>query len=72
MAGSRRGVIASGEDQFAAAEGCKGDLDAAFGKTRRLSKRSYTRGDWFPFLPRRLAVKMQINEIRGGLLIVAN
>ena len=70
MAGSRRGVVADTDDQFATAQVCEGGLDRAFGKASRVRKRSYARDDRFPFLPRGLAVKIQINQISSWLLIV--
>jgi hypothetical protein len=70
MAGSGRGMIARGDDQFAAAQGLKGDLDCAFGEAGRVGKRSYTRGNRSPFLTRSLSVKIQIDQIGGWLLIV--
>ena len=45
-------------------------MDRAFGKAGGVGKRSYARDDRFPFLPRGLAIKIQINQISGGLLIV--
>ena len=70
MAGSCRGVVPGGDDQFAAAEVYEGDLDGAFGKAGRVGQRSQTCGNWFPFVPGGLAVKIEINQIRGWLLIV--
>ena len=70
MAGRRRGVVASGDDQFAATQRCERDLDCAFGKTGRVGKRAETRDDPSPFGPRSLSVKIQINQISGWLLIV--
>ena len=70
MAGSGGGVVAAGDDQFTAAQRCKGDLDCAFGKPGRVGESSDTRADGFPFLPHRLAVKVQVNQICSGLLIV--
>jgi hypothetical protein len=65
-------MVAGGDDQFAAAQGCKSDLDSALGKASRVGKRSYARGNRFPLLPRGLAVKTQINQISGWLLIVSD
>ena len=72
MTRSGGGVVAGSDDQFAAAQVCEGGLDGAFGKAGRVGKRSQTRGDRFPFLPRGLAVKVQINQIGGRLLIVTD
>ena len=47
-------------------------MDGALGKAGSVSKRSYARGDRFPFLPYRLAVKIQINKIRRRLAIVSD
>ena len=68
MAGSGCGVIAGGDDQFAAPQVCDGDLDCTFGKACRVGKRSQTLDDRFPFLPHGLSVK--INHIGDRLLIV--
>ena len=70
MTRSGGGVVAGSDDQFAAAQVCEGGLDRAFGKASRVGKRSHARGDRFPFLPRGLAVKIQINQVSGWLLIV--
>jgi len=72
MPWSGGGVIALGDDQFAAAKSCQSNLDGAFRQARRICNRAKTRGDWFPFLPRGLAIKVQINQISGGFLIVAD
>lgn len=48
----------------------KRNLDGALRQTRCVSDRAETRGDRFPFLPRCLAVKIEINQVRGRLLIV--
>jgi len=65
-------MVAAGDDQLATAQGCEGGLDGAFGKTGRIGKCSYARGNRFPLLPRGLAVKVQINQIGGRLLIVTD
>src|SRR4026207_292895 len=70
MTRSVGGVVAGSDDQFAAAQGCEGGLDGAFEKAGRAGKRSYARDDRFPFLSRGLAVKIQINQISGWLLVV--
>ncbi len=70
IAGSGRGVVAGNDDQFAATEVCEGDLDGALGKAGRVGKHAYARDDRFPFLPRGLPVKIQINQKSGRLLIV--
>jgi len=70
MARSGGGVVACGDDQFAAAQACESGLNRAFGKAGRVGKRSYARDDSFPFLPRGLAIKIQISQISGWLLIV--
>ncbi len=72
MAGSGRGVVAGGDDQFTAAQVCESDLDGAFRQARCVSDRAETRGNRFPFLPRCLAVKIEINQISGWLLIVSD
>lgn len=65
-----RGVVACGDDQFTTAQFLKSDLDGAFGKACCVGEHSYTRGDRFPFLPRSLAVKIEVNQICSRLLIV--
>ncbi len=70
MTRSGGGVVAGSDDQFAAAQFCEGCLDGAFGKAGRVGKRSYARDDRFPFLSRGLAVKIQINQISGWLLVM--
>ena len=65
-------MVAGGDDQFATAQGCKSDLDGALGKASRVGKRSYARDNRFPFLPRGLAVKIQVNQVCGWLLIVSD
>ncbi len=70
MAGSGRGVVAGGDDQFAVAQGCERTLDGALGKAGRVGKHAQTCRDGLPFLPHGLAVKIQINQISGWLLIV--
>ena len=72
MARSGGGVVACGDDQFAAAQVCESGLDGAFGKPGCVGKRSYARDDWLPFLPRGLAIKIKINQKGGWLLIVAD
>jgi len=65
-----RGMVSGAHNQFAAAQGCQGDLDGAFRQARCISDRSQTRDHRSPFLPRSLAVKMQINQVSGRLLVV--
>jgi hypothetical protein len=72
MPWSGGGVIALGDDQFAATKSCQGNLDGAFRQARCICNRAKTRGDRFPFLPRGLAIKVQINQISSGFLIVAD
>jgi len=40
MTESGRGVVAGGDDQFAATEVCESDLDGALGKAGRVGKHS--------------------------------
>ena len=47
-------------------------LDGASGKSGRVRKRSETCRKRFPFIPRGLAIEMEINQIGGGFLIVAD
>lgn len=72
MARSSRSMVACGGDQFAAAKGCDGDLDCAFGKASRVGKRSQTGGHRLPFLSRGLAVKIKVNQISGWPLVVTD
>jgi hypothetical protein len=48
------------------------NLDCALRETGGVSDRTKTRGDWFPFMPRRPAVEVQINQISRGLLVVSD
>lgn len=66
------GVFALRLDQFPSTQTFERSLNGAFRKPRRLSERAKTRQDRFPFVARGLAVKMQINKIRGRVLIVAD
>ena len=72
MAGSRRGVLPGGHDQFATPEGFERDLDSALGKAGRVGKRTQTRSDGFPFVPSSLPVKIEIDEISRRSLVVPN
>jgi hypothetical protein len=72
MAGDGGGVVADGDDQFAAPQVCDSDLNCTFGKACRVGKRSQTRNDRSPFLPHGLAVKIQINQISRWMLIVSD
>ena len=65
-------MIALGADQFAAAKSCQGNLNGAFRQARCICNRAETRGDRVPFLPCGLAIKVQVNQISGGFLIVAD
>ena len=65
-------MVTGGDDQLTAVKGSERDLYGAFGKSGRICKRSQTRGHWFPFRPRGLTVKIQINQIRGWLLVVSD
>jgi hypothetical protein len=64
------GVIARGVDQLAPAQVLQRGLDGAFRKPGRIRECAQTCRDQFPFIPRALAVKIQIDEVRGRLAIV--
>ena len=66
------GVVAGADNQFAAAQILERSLHGALGKAGRFCEHAQTCGHRFPFRARRLAVEMQINEIRGWLSIVSD
>ena len=70
MLGSRSQVVARRFDQLSTAQILERALHSALGKAGRFRKRAQTRGHRSPFRARRLAVEMQINEIRGRLSIM--
>ena len=47
-------------------------VDSAFGKSCRVSDRAHTGADVAPFASSGLAIKVQINQVGGRLLIVAD
>ena len=59
-------------DQLATAQAIKRGLDGALREAGRSRQRAQTRGHWFPTEARGLSVEIQINEIRGWLLIMAH
>lgn len=72
MTRSGRRVIAGRADQFATTQTLERGLDGALGKAGRICKRAQTRRNWFPLIAHRLAVEMEVNQIRCRLLIVTN
>jgi hypothetical protein len=72
MFGNRGSVVRRGDDQFASTQICDGRLHGALGEASRFCQHAQTRGDRFPFMPRGLTVKIQINQIGSRLLIVPN
>jgi hypothetical protein len=65
-------VLVRGGDQLTAAKKLKGRLDGAFRETRPFREEAEAGGHGFPFRAARLAVEVEINEIRGRLPIVAD
>ena len=51
---------------------CQRRVDGAFRKPGCISDRAHTGADVPPFVSCGLAVKVQVNDKRGGLLIVPN
>lgn len=72
MMRGRCDVIGRRRDQLSPTQVGERDLDRALGKAGCVRNGAKTRGDRFPFLPRGLAVEMQIDQISGWLLIVAD
>ena len=65
-------VIADRADEFAPAQELQGGLHGALRKAGRLGELAQAAGDWFPFPASGETVKIEINQIRGGLLVVAD
>ena len=72
MSRRRRCVIASRGDQFATTQTFESGLDGALGKAGGVGKGAQTCRNRFPLIARRLAIKMEVYQIRGWLLIVTN
>jgi hypothetical protein len=72
MLRSGGGVIAGGHDQFAPLQALHRSLDGAFGETGGFGERAQARADRAPILADSLAVQKKVNEIRAGVLIVAD
>ncbi len=70
MARSSSDVSAGGENQFAATQTHERRLYSALRQARCVGNHTKTCRHRFPSLPRSLAVKIQINQISGRLLIV--
>ena len=65
-------VIADGADEFAPAQELQGGLDGALREACRFGELAQAAGDWFPFLASRETVKVEVNQIRRGLLVVTD
>src|SRR5438270_11806061 len=72
MPRGRRRVVAGRNNQFTATKSLERGLNGAFGKAGGVREDSQTCGDRFPFVARGLSVEMEINEVCGRLLIVAD
>lgn len=70
MAWCSSGVIGCCRDELAAAQVCQCRVGGAFGKPSGVGDRAHTGADGAPFISCSLAIKIQINDKRGGLLIV--
>ena len=66
------GVFACATDQLASAQCFQGDLHRAFGKPGSFRDQAQAGGDRFPSLPLRGAVKMEVNQKRRRLVVVAD
>ena len=65
-------MIAIGDNQLAAAQAFERKLNGAFGETGSVGDSPQTHRERFPFLPHRLAIKININQIGGWMLIVSD
>jgi hypothetical protein len=65
-------VVTYCHDQLAPTKVAEAGLDGALGKSRCLGEHPQTCPDRFPLIPRGLAIQMQINKIRCGLVIVSD
>src|SRR6266404_7598592 len=70
MSRHRRPVVARRRNQFAKVQFCQGALRRALGESGFVGDHAQTCLDRLPALPRGAAIEKQINEKRGGLLIV--
>src|SRR3954454_22245762 len=71
MERSRGGVLTLGFDQLAATQQFERGLNGTFRQTRVFRQRAEAGLDGFPFHAHRLGEKMEVDEIRRGLAIVA-
>ena len=65
-------MVAGRFDQSSPPQQLQRGLRGAFGQSGRFGEHSQTHWHRFPFRPRGLAVEIEVNEIRGGLLIVSD
>src|SRR5262249_45175734 len=65
-------VISRSHDQFTATKALKSALNRAFGKPGFVRKRAETCCDGLPIAARGTAIKMQINQKSGRLLVMTN
>jgi hypothetical protein len=66
------GMFADGYNQLATAQSLQGSLDSALRETSHFGEGAQTRRNRFPFVSCSLTVETKINQISGGLAIVAN
>lgn len=72
MAWKSRRVLPRGLDQLPSVQEINRGLDGALGESGRLGERAQTRDDRLPSAARGLAVEMEVNEVGGRLVIVAD
>ena len=72
MAWGSGGVMRCRPDELAATQVCQCRMGGAFGKPGGIGDRAHTGADRAPFVSCNLAVKMQINQVGGRLLVVAD
>jgi hypothetical protein len=70
MARSGGCVLGCCRDQLAPAQMRERGLDGTLGQSSRIRQRSKTQCERFPPVPRSPTIKIEINEIRGRLLVV--
>ena len=65
-------MFAISDNQLAATQAFKRKLNGAFGEAGSVGESPQTHRERFPFLPHGLAIKININQIGGWMLIVAD
>ena len=72
MARSGSDMIGSRRDELSTPQMCKRRVGSAFGESGCVCDRAHTGADGAPFASSGLAIKVQINQVGGRLLIVAD